>query len=38
LSIVRAISEAHGGRVVLESAPGQGTKVRIALPFRPIAS
>jgi two-component system, OmpR family, sensor kinase len=36
LSIVRAISEAHGGRVVLESAPGRGTKVRIALPYRPL--
>jgi two-component system, OmpR family, sensor kinase len=36
LSIVRAISEAHGGRVVLESAPGRGTKVRIALPYRSV--
>lgn len=34
LSIVRAISEAHGGRVVLESAPGRGTRVRIVLPCR----
>jgi two-component system OmpR family sensor kinase len=37
LSIVRAISEAHGGRVVLESSPGHGTKVRIALPYHSVA-
>jgi two-component system OmpR family sensor kinase len=35
LSIVRAIVDAHGGRVVLESAPGAGTTVRLALPSVP---
>jgi two-component system OmpR family sensor kinase len=38
LSIVRAISEAHGGRVVLESMPGEDTRVRIALPYRSVVS
>jgi two-component system OmpR family sensor kinase len=33
LSIVRAIVEAHGGRVALETAPGKGTTLRIELPF-----
>jgi two-component system OmpR family sensor kinase len=32
LSIVRAIVEAHGGRVTLDTAPGRGTRVRVALP------
>jgi two-component system OmpR family sensor kinase len=32
LSIVRAITEAHGGRVALDSAPGHGTTVRVVLP------
>jgi two-component system OmpR family sensor kinase len=32
LSIVRAIVEAHGGRVSLDTAPGRGTRVRVALP------
>jgi two-component system, OmpR family, sensor kinase len=32
LSIVRAIVEAHGGHVTLDSAPGAGTTVRLALP------
>jgi two-component system OmpR family sensor kinase len=29
---VRQIVEAHGGRVTLESAPGQGTTFTIELP------
>ena len=33
LSIVRAIVEAHDGRVTLDTAPGRGTRVRIALPL-----
>ncbi len=32
LAIVRAIVDAHGGDVVLESAPGVGTTVRVELP------
>ncbi|HUY51639.1 MAG TPA: HAMP domain-containing sensor histidine kinase [Streptosporangiaceae bacterium] len=32
LSIVQAIAVAHGGQAVLESWPGQGTRVRVWLP------
>lgn len=32
LAIVRSIVEAHGGRVTAESAPGEGTSVRVVLP------
>ena len=32
LTIVRTIVEAHGGHVTLESAPGRGTTVRVAIP------
>ena len=32
LSIVQAIARAHGGQAVLESWPGQGTRVRVWLP------
>jgi len=32
LSIVHAIARAHGGEAVLESRPGQGTRVRLWLP------
>ncbi|HLM17526.1 MAG TPA: HAMP domain-containing sensor histidine kinase [Acidimicrobiia bacterium] len=32
LAIVRAIVVAHGGQVVLQSAPGAGTTVRVELP------
>lgn len=32
LPIVRAIAEAHGGRVEAESSPGHGTAIRIVLP------
>ena len=34
LSIVQAISHAHGGQATLESWPGRGTRVRIWLPTR----
>ena len=34
LTIVKAIVEAHGGRVSLQSAPGQGTTFRVRLPLR----
>jgi two-component system sensor histidine kinase CiaH len=33
LSIVKAVVEAHGGRVRLESEPGIGTTIIISLPF-----
>lgn len=32
LSIVRAIAERHGGAVLLDSAPGRGTRVTVLLP------
>ncbi len=38
LSIVKHIVEAHGGRVVVRSAPGQGSRFTIELPVPPIGS
>lgn len=35
LAIARAIVEAHGGTIEIESAPGKGTCVRFALPRAP---
>ena len=35
LAIVRAIAEAHGGRVELGSAPGQGSTFTVVLPAAP---
>ncbi len=32
LAIVRAIAEAHGGRVALESRPGEGARFTITVP------
>jgi signal transduction histidine kinase len=32
LAIVAAIAQAHGGQATLESAPGQGTRIRVWLP------
>ena len=32
LSIVRSIAEAHGGRLVVESTPGQGSRFSIVIP------
>jgi signal transduction histidine kinase len=31
------VVEEHGGRVTLESQPGAGTRVRLALPAAPLA-
>jgi signal transduction histidine kinase len=36
LALVRRIVEGHGGRIALESAPGEGTSVRILLPVRAL--
>jgi signal transduction histidine kinase len=33
---VRRIVEGHGGRVTLDSAPAEGTRVRIVLPVRTL--
>jgi signal transduction histidine kinase len=39
LPIVKAIMEAHGGSVTVESRPGEGTTVRLLLPgYRPTAA
>lgn len=38
LSMVRAIAEAHGGRVDLDSTAGQGTRVSLWLPLSPPPS
>ncbi len=32
LPIVKGLAEAHGGTVMLESTPGQGTRVTVILP------
>ncbi len=37
LSIVKSLTEAHGGRVWLESAPGQGSTFTVLLPIRPVS-
>ena len=35
LSLVRHIAESHGGRVMVESEPGQGATFTMVLPFQP---
>lgn len=34
LLIARGIAERHGGSLILESRPGQGTSVRVSIPFK----
>jgi signal transduction histidine kinase len=38
LSIVRAIAEAHGGRVELDTRPGTGATFTLMIPLRPTAA
>ena len=38
LSIVKHIVEAHGGKVLVRSAPGQGSRFTIELPVSPTAA
>jgi len=35
LSIVKHVAEAHGGRVFVESTPGQGSRFTLELPLTP---
>lgn len=35
LSIVAAVTQAHGGHVAAESTPGSGATIRIELPLAP---
>jgi signal transduction histidine kinase len=35
MAIAARIMESHGGRVEVESAPGEGTTIRLALPLQP---
>ena len=35
LAITRQILEDHGGRILIDPAPGGGTVVRLSLPWRP---
>ncbi len=37
LTIAKNLVEAHGGQISAESAPGQGTTVRVTLPLSPAA-
>jgi signal transduction histidine kinase len=37
LAVVKAFTEAHGGRVELDSGPGQGTRFTVRVPVKPEA-
>jgi signal transduction histidine kinase len=36
LSIVKAIVEAHGGTVTLDTAPGSGARFVVEIPVEPV--
>jgi two-component system OmpR family sensor kinase len=36
LAVVRAIAEAHGGRVTVRSAPAEGATISLAVPLEPV--
>lgn len=38
LALVRSLTELHGGRVEVESAPGTGSLFRVVLPWRPAGA
>jgi signal transduction histidine kinase len=38
LSIARKVVQAHGGRIDIDSRPGRGTAVRLALPVDPVTA
>jgi signal transduction histidine kinase len=38
MGIARAVVDRHGGRMTVDSAPGQGTRVRVQLPALPVAA
>lgn len=37
LAIAREVAERHGGRLVVDAAPGEGTHVQVRLPLKPAA-
>jgi signal transduction histidine kinase len=37
MSIVKKIVDLHGGDILIDSAPGGGTRVRISLPAAAVA-
>jgi signal transduction histidine kinase len=36
LAVARAVVEAHGGEIAMETTPGEGTSVRVRLPQRAV--
>ena len=37
LAVVNSFAQLHGGQVVIDSAPGKGTKVEVSLPLSGLA-